>query len=350
MPAQRRRILGFAGLLIGLIALIAAVLTAVNGPSSGTHSATKANGGGTTTPTRTPFAANSIWNAALPSRAPIASDSSTLIAELQRQVARYGTWINTDSYSTPIYTVSASQPRVPVVLDPPSTSASATRLSSTFRAGVPIPVGARPAPGTDADLVVWQPSTNTLWELWNAQRVGSTWHARWGGRMGNVSRNPGYFTDPPDWGTAATSLALLGGTIRLSDLQAGHIDHALAISIPQARKGVVAWPAQRTDGNLSSPVAIPEGTRFRLDPTLNLNALHLPPVTRMIAVAAQRYGLFVRDQSGAVVFYGEQPTQSGPNPYSGPNGVFGGLDPKRLTAAFPWSHLEVVSAPLHPYQ
>jgi hypothetical protein len=199
-------------------------------------------------------------------------------------------------------------------------------------------------------LVVWQPSTNTMWELWNARRVGGAWHARWGGRMDNVSKSAGYFTIPPDWGTAATSLALLGGTMRLSELRAGHIDHALGISIPQARRGVVAWPAQRTDGNLSSPDAIPEGTRFRLDPRLDLSKLKLPPLTRMIAEAAQRYGLFVRDQSGAVAFYGEQVTQPGLNPYSAADGIFGRLSPQRLTAAFPWSHLEVVSAPVHTYQ
>jgi hypothetical protein len=279
----------------------------------------------------------------------MAANSPVFVSQLEQQVVRYGTWINTTSYSTPIYTVPGSQPRVPVVLDMPGGNSSAALLAQVFRSGVPIPPGARPAPGTDEDLVVWQPSTDTMWELWNTRLVGSTWHAGWGGRMENVSRNPGYFTNPPDWGTAATSLALLGGTIRISDLHAGRIDHALAISIPEARAGVVAWPAQRTDGKLNSPDAIPEGTRFRLDPKLDLSKLSLPPLTRMIAEAAQRYGLFVRDQSGAVAFYAEQPTGTGPDPYSGPTSVFGTLSPKQLTAAFPWSHLEVVSAPVHAY-
>ena len=298
----------------------------------------------------TPFAPDSIWNAPLPADAPVASNSTALVADLERQVRRYGAWINTDSYSTPIYTVPASQPCVPVTLDVVPTYPSAAELARAFGAGVPIPSDARPAPGSDRDLVVWQPATDTMWELWNARRVNGVWHARWGGRLNDVSKNPGYFTDPPDWGTAATSLALLGGTARISELRAGHIDHALAISIPEARRGVVIWPAQRTDGSLASPHAIPEGTRLRLDPNLDLNALKLPPLTRMIAEAAQRYGLLVRDQSGAVAFYGEQVTQSGPNPYTGPSGIFGNLSPQQLTAAFPWSHLEVVSAPVRPYQ
>ncbi len=358
MPTRRQRTLGFAGLALGAIVLAVAVAMAVAGNPSSTHSGTRpvarnSEPAGRTTRLAggraTPFAVDSIWNAPLPATAALASNSSALVGELARQVARYGTWINSDSYSAPIYTVSATQPRVSVTLDMAAGSGSAARLASAFGAGVPIPGGARPAPGTDADLVVWQPSTDTMWELWNARRVGATWHARWGGRMDEVSTNPGYFTDPPDWGTAATSLALTGGMMTISELRAGRIDHALAISIPQARRGAVAWPAERTDGNLASPTAIPEGTRFRLDPKLDLSRLNLPPVTRMIAEAAQRYGLFVRDQSGAVAFYAEQPTQAGSNPYIGPNGIFGRWDPRQLTEAFPWNHLEVVRSPIHSY-
>lgn len=346
MGSRRQRTLGIVGLVVGLVLLVAAIVTALHGRSTKSQPTSPR---AVSTATRTPFAANSIWNAPLPPTAPIAANSSALVGQLELQVSGDGTWINTWSYSTPIYTVGRSQPRVPVMLDMSPSNSSAALLAQVFRAGVPIPSGARPASGTDADLVVWQPSTDTVWELWNTRLIGSTWHARWGGRMENVSRNPGYFTNPADWGTAATSLALLGGTIRISDLRAGHIDHALAISIPEARAGVVAWPAQRTDGKLNSPDAIPEGTRFRLDPKLDLAKLGLPPVTRMIAEAAQRYGLFVRDQSGAVVFYAEQPTSAQQDPYSGPNSVFGTLSPKQLTAAFPWSHLEVVSAPVHAY-
>jgi len=278
---------------------------------------------------------------------PVAANSTALVAELESQVSHFGTWINTDSYSTPIYTVPASQRRLPVTLDMPSTNPSTAELAAAFRAGVPIPPGARPAPGTDADMVVWQPSTDTMWEMWNTRLVGNTWHARWGGRMDDVSKNPGYFTNPPNWGIAATSLALLGGTMRISELRSGHIDHALAISIPEARTDAFAWPAQRTDGKLDSPNAIPEGTRFRINPQVDLNKLKLPPLTLMIAEAAQRYGLFVRDQSGAVCFYGEQVTQSGSSPYTGAGGIFSGLSPQQITAAFPWRDLEVVSSPVH---
>ena len=47
---------------------------------------------------------------------------------------------------------------------------------------VPIPANAQPANGTDHSLVIWQPSTDTEWELWMAQRAGDgSWSACWGG-------------------------------------------------------------------------------------------------------------------------------------------------------------------------
>ena len=36
----------------------------------------------------------------------------------------------------------------------------------------------------------------------------------------------------------------------------------------------VPWPAQRSDGDAVGPDVIPEGTRFRLDPLIDVDALH----------------------------------------------------------------------------
>jgi hypothetical protein len=137
-------------------------------------------------------------------------------------------------------------------------------------------------------------------------------------------------------------LPLLGGLIRVADLHAGHIDHALAIGIPNVKAGSFVWPAQRTDGNSEHPTAIPEGTRFRLDPALDVNALGLPPAGRTIALAAQRYGIVVRDIAGAVTLYAEDPAPTHTNPYPS---LFGNLYPNEVLARFPWSRLQVAALP-----
>jgi hypothetical protein len=281
-----------------------------------------------------PFAPTSFWNAPLAATAPIATDSPQLVAELQREVVEAGVWINTREYSAPVYTVPAGQPTVRVQLD-----GSYPPLQADLES-VPIPAGATPAAGTDQHLVVWQPATDTMWELWKAARKADGWHARWGGKMTGVSRNAGYFPAPV--GATGSGLPLLGGLIRIDELKAGAIPHALALALPRARAGTFSWPAQRTDGASPAP-ALPEGTRLRLDPTVDVAALGLPDVGRQMALAAQRYGIVVRDIAGAVTFFGEDPTPTGSNPYTalyGPSRY-----PNNVLARFPWGRLQILAPP-----
>ena len=283
-----------------------------------------------------PFAPSSFWNARLPAGAPLDPLSRTYVEELNRQRTQWLPWINTVKYSSPVYTVPRTQPTVRVHLD------NVHRDLQAAWEQVPIPAGARPADGTDRTMVVWQPSTDTMWEFWQAERRADGWHARFGGRMKNVSASPGHYTDPTGWGATATSIPMLGGLIRIDELRRGRIDHALAMAIPQSRANVFSWPAQRTDGILDSPRAIPEGTRFRIDPRVDLDRIRMAPVVRMMAEAAQRHGIVVRDKAGAVAFYAEDPTPTGTDPYAGPRGFFENRYPSALLAEFPWRHLQAL--------
>lgn len=288
-----------------------------------------------------PFAPSSFWNAPLPANAALDGLSSTYVSDLRRQLTQWRPWINTTDYSTPVYTVGGGQPTVRVKLE-----TNVPALQAAWER-VPIPAGARPASGSDETMVVWQPSTDTLWEFWLTQERADGWHARWGGRLEHVSSSPGYYANPSSWGASGTSLPMLGGLVRLSELRAGRIDHALAIALPQTRAGVFSWPAQRSDGRVNSPQAIPEGTRFRIDPRLDLSRVPMSPVVRQMALAAQRYGMVVRDTAGAVAFYAEDPTPTGSNPFTGAGGFFAGQYPSQLLAQFPWAHLQALRTSLH---
>jgi hypothetical protein len=286
---------------------------------------------------RPPFATSSFWNAPLPGNAPLDPASDGLVAELRRQLDVGAPWINTTDYSVPVYRVPADQQRVRVQLDIPYLPLQRAWDS------VPVPAGARPAGGTDGAMVIWQPSTDTMWEFWLMRRSNGAWHARWGGRIRPVSRSPGYYTGAErNWGVTATSLPVLGGLITLDDVRSGHIAHALALAIPEARRNWWTWPAQRTDGKKDSPGAIPEGARFRLDPALDLNSLHLYPLVRMMAEAAQRYGIVVANQSGVVAFAGEDPSPTRTNPWAGAKGWFSGQSPGTLMRQFPWQRLQAL--------
>jgi hypothetical protein len=139
---------------------------------------------------------------------------------------------------------------------------------------------------------------------------------------------------------------MLGGLMRIGELQAGRIDHALAIAIPRARARVWSWPAQRTDGKVAAATAIPLGTRFRIDPRVDLDRLPMSPLVRAMARAAQRYGIVVRDSGSNVAFYAEDPGPIGKDPYGGERGLFGGRYPSALLREFPWRHLQALKTRL----
>jgi hypothetical protein len=261
-----------------------------------------------------------------------------------------GAFINTTGYSVPIYTVSAGQPLVKVLLN--KANASKNPLQPAW-AAVPLPANAAPAKGTDRHLVVWQPSTDKLWEFWAFERTVTGPAAQWGGAMANVSQSSGAYNltswsgSSVLWGASACSLSIAGGLITLEDLATGKINHALAMAVPNPRATVYASPAQRTDGTSTEATSLPEGAHLRLDPNLNLAALHLPRLTMMMAEAAQRYGIVVRDKASNVTFYAQDPTPTGTNPYAGPTGYFEGKSPQQITSAFPWSHLQLLKMELH---
>jgi hypothetical protein len=184
-----------------------------------------------------------------------------------------------------------------------------------------------------------------MWEFWRLARTQSGgWRAAYGGRMRHVSTNEGRYTSPPAWGASATSLPWIGGLMRISEIRAGRIDHALALAIPEARKDVYSWPAQRTDGLSTRPNVLPEGARLRIDPNVDLDRIPLSPLVRAMAEAAQTYGIVIRDTAGSVAFYGEDAPG---NLYYGSGGIFGGSYPDVLLATFPWSDLQVLEMELH---
>jgi len=290
------------------------------------------------------FAPTSYLNAPLTGHTPIDPHSGRMVGGLVHQVRaelarNYGPWINTSQYSTPIYTARKHQPRVHVTLD-----RTLPAMQAAIDA-VPIPRRARPAAGTDKHMAIWQPSTDTMWEFWRMRRIQGHWHADAAGAMRNVSTNPGYYTTgswpgaQPWWGATATGLPLIAGLMTIQELQSGHIDHALAMGVPDPRAGVWSAPATHGDGSSRIRRALPEGARLRLDPRLDLDKLDLPPMTRMMAEAAQRYGIFVRDGAGVTAFYGEDPSPMRHNPYPS---IYGGQYPDHLLARFPWQHLQVL--------
>ena len=298
-----------------------------------------------------PFAPGSFWNKRLGAHPRLSARSETLVRNLVRQTRRFDTWVNTTQYSTPVYVVPRNQRRFAVQVDTPSSmytnAADAAKLSSQL-SSVPIPLNARPANVTDQHIVIWQPSTDTMWELWIAHQnlrdgcpwgngLKGVWHAAWGARINNVSTHRG--RNPAPFGATASGLPLMGGLIRTSELRNKRINHALSMDLPLVRKDRFVWPATRSDGNSRARIAIPEGTRFRLDPEVRLGRLGLSPATLTIARAVKRYGLVITDRGGAVEFEAEEP-RGASNPYPS---IFGEGWQGYTLKGFPWRRLQALA-------
>ena len=278
------------------------------------------------------FGGSSFWETRLSATQAADPASSGLVGDLVRQVREHGPWINTTRYTAPVYTVGADQPRVPVVLD-----AHTPSLKAAFAAGVPLPSNATGSAGTDGTAVVWQPSTNTYWELWQLRKLADGWHARWGGVLRDASGSEGVFA--PGFGTAASGLALAGGMIRPGEFRNWSIDHVMRIGLPEVTAGAIRAPANRTDGRAAG--GIPMGTRFQLDPALDVWALDVPLATKIIAHAAQRYGMVVGDSSGAVTLYAEDPATMTTDPWPA---LLGGQSPSQVMSRFPWERMRALPA------
>ena len=169
--------------------------------------------------------------------------------------ANFPPTINTRSYSTPVYTVRAGQRRVPVHL-------VGAGWSTGRRCAARSPRACRsrrargPRGAATAHIVVWQPATDTMWELWGADDAGGRWQASGAGGCDGVSRSPGYFTDPSGIqpGATATSLPLAGGLITPRRPRARRDRPRARDGDPeQPRYAVWALPAQRSDGGTREP-------------------------------------------------------------------------------------------------
>ena len=295
-------------------------------------------------PTDAVFAPTSFWYTPIPANAPLHANSAGFQADFLRQkAAYYGTVnINTWSYASPVYIAQADTPTSRVAYSNCQYKLYGEPGLEAQWAAVPIPEFAAPADGSDAEMTVYQPATNTLWEFWVTRKSNGQWQACWGGKLANTNTSDGIWPHP--YGTTATGLPFIGGQITAEELSRGEIRHAIGISLVEAEAAAIAsWPAVRSGGKNpeGAPNRIPEGLRFRLEPTINVDALPMSSAGKTIARAAQQYGFVVWDKAGALSIRAQNPksyTALGKeNPYPA---LFGGRPSYAVLNGFPWDRLQ----------
>ena len=314
------------GVLRGTAVTVAVLLLAAAGGTA--HAASTGSAGTATGPAAAPghgrpptngFSPTGPWNTRLPHDVPLAANSAAIVANIvQDKTENYGSWaVNTDEYSAPILTVDRRTPRTTWTYSNCLDRPDLAPVIASSLVGVPTPPDLLASKGTDASVAIYQPSTDTYWDFWRAEKdAAGHWSACWGGRIDHYSHNPGIFTNP--LGATATGLPFGAFTIRIDELRRGHIDHALNLVTVRTRANCFSWPATRDDGNTDGADLPCEGQRFRLDPAFDVSTL-LSPAARTIARAMQEYGLVLTDKGGALVTYAEDP-----RPYAA---AHGGVDP-----------------------
>jgi hypothetical protein len=98
----------------------------------------------------------------------------------------------------------------------------------------------------------------------------------------------------PDGFTSADAagLPIFPGLARYDEAAAGHIGHALRMTVSSTRD---AWvhPASHCAGDTSSASAPPMGLRIRLQPGYDISGITGP--AHVIAAALKQYGAFIAD-------------------------------------------------------
>jgi hypothetical protein len=248
-----------------------------------------------------------------------------------------------DNYGTvgvntlPIYSVPAGQSEVNI-----SVASGCNNFLSSTGSQIPIPPFTSLNGSGDSPLVIWQPSTQTDWELWEAARLSdSSYSACWGGKL-DMASSDGVF--PTSFGLSATGISYLATAITEADVASGSIDHAIAISLPSCNGFV--YPAGRGDCKDASGQPA-EGQWFRLPANVAMPS-GLTPYAQMVFRALQTYGAVVTDQAGSVSIESEQPSDWAAEGNSGTDPItasWDGLQEYQVVATLPWASLQVVDPP-----
>jgi hypothetical protein len=259
-------------------------------------------------PCERPYSDDSAWNTPIGESPSYHPDSASFVAGIEAPLTSDPT-----QFTYPVYEVSGDTPLRTVALEGwfSSVVARGARLENQ-RGGtveLPIPPGARPADGFDAQIVLLDPETGNEWgasllsenadgsfEAWSAYRYNVGWSAL----------APYDDEDRPIWACGA-GIPYLAGLIRPCEIAQRRIDHALALSCDSPCNAFV-HPATKSDGASTSPNHLPEGARLQLDPTiteLEIRSWEYTGPCFTVARALQEYGMIVVDNGGRSKIYFE---------------------------------------------
>jgi hypothetical protein len=224
------------------------------------------------------FPANNPWNERV-DRLPVASDSGALIASIGLDAPVHPDFGSFAGYGIPYTVVGHATTRVRVSFD---------YADESDRGPYPLPAHPRIEGGSDRHVLLVDRDACKLYELYNASRQGTSWHAG-SGAIWNLRSN---HLRPAGWTSAdAAGLPILPGLVRYDEVAAGAIRHALRFTASKTSNRYV-WPARHVAGDADASLP-PMGLRVRLKASVDIS--HYGRQARVVLQALKTYGMILAD-------------------------------------------------------
>ncbi|HEY2518055.1 MAG TPA: hypothetical protein VGI39_44600 [Polyangiaceae bacterium] len=291
---RMRRTIGW----LGCAGVVIACGGSNNGGGSNTGATGSGGGGGNTPPVSTSgavpniggcdiFPADNAWNMRIDDTSkfpvhPQAAAYSASMAPSTKLHPDWGDWTQ-DQYGIPWQVVPQNQATVPV---------SFQYADESDPGPYPIPANAKieggAGSGGDMHVLVIEQGTCTLYETWSSSQSGSSWSCGSGAKFNLASGA----LRPDGWTSAdAAGLPVLPGLVKVSEVQAGAIHHAIRFTMAKSQQGYI-HPATHAagDNNASLP---PMGLRLRLKASFDTSKL--TGASLVVATAMKQYGLILAD-------------------------------------------------------
>jgi hypothetical protein len=233
------------------------------------------------------FPADNVWHATV-TGLPVRADSTRLVASIGASKPGHPDFGS--GFGFPVTTVRPGQAAVPVSFD---------YRGESDKGPYPIPANVKVEDGGDAHIILYDPAACKAYELYAAQKTANGgWHAG-SGAVYDLHSNR---LRPAGWTSAdAAGLSILAGLVRYDEVAAGHVDHAIRVTVPTSRNTYL-WPGRHAASSHTDAALPPMGLRLRLKSTVDIS--RFPAQARVIAVALQRYGAIVADNGSAWYFSG----------------------------------------------
>jgi hypothetical protein len=281
------------------------------------------------------YAKGSFWNEPIGRRVRVDPNSSSIVAT---SIAPYAPVANLNDSETWGIPLAYSDPASELY------DVGCTKYGCDQAVRFRIPRYARPNFGSDGKLVVVDPSIDSELDMgraaydpptdsWTTASRYTTPSDGWGAMCGWGSHCDGVLMSGIDQ---------FGGIVRPEEIAQGHIDHALALSVPYWRVTKFVCPAVKTGGGVEDANAIPEGAHVQLSLKIDVAAQTWPAWEKVIARALQVYGAYVSDAgSGSFEVRAESDLDRG-YPMWQLVGINAGVSTAQKLPDIPWGRMRVL--------